>query len=146
MEKFIFLPHTADIKMRAYGATQQELFKHALIGMFTISQPVTAHAIIDNTTPLNFPLTEPQQFAISSPTLAFLLIDFLGEALYLCDAYNQVFLDIEFSQLTETQTSGTLLGIKIERFASVEIKAVTYHTTELVYENNLWQADIVFDI
>ena len=146
MKSFIFLPHTADIKMRAYGTTQQELFKHALIGMFSISKPVTACGAVDFKSVLACSLTEQQPFAISSPTAAFLLIDFLSEALYFSDAYNHVLLDVNFTVLTETTAQGTFLGLPIIRLHGVEVKAVTYHTTALVYKNGLWHADIVFDI
>ena len=39
---FEFLPHTADLKIRAYGNTLEELFCHALIGMFQAIGPKSA--------------------------------------------------------------------------------------------------------
>lgn len=145
MDRFEFLPHTADLKMRAYGETKQELFKNALLGMFIASKPVTRFGIFDNPE-IKYPLDQQQLFTLTAPDLSFLLIDFLSEALYLSDAYNQVFLDVNFTVLEDTQAQGVLYGTALERFAGVEIKAVTYHTAAVTYINNKWRADIVFDI
>ena len=39
MKDFEMVPHTADIKIRAYGHTMEELFRHALQGMFQSIRP-----------------------------------------------------------------------------------------------------------
>ena len=39
MKDFEMVPHTADIKIRAYGNTMEELFRHALQGMFQSIRP-----------------------------------------------------------------------------------------------------------
>ncbi len=145
MKQFEFLPHTADLKMRVYGKDLKELFKNALVGMFVASKPLTPYGIITNSG-AHYPLKYHHTFAITSPKLTFLLIDFLAEALYLSDAYNQIFLDASFDEFTDTSVAGTLSGMPLERFTGVEIKAVTYHTSEIVQEDSIWQADIVFDI
>ena len=39
MRYFTQLPHTADIQIRVFGKTKQELFAHALIAMFLVVKP-----------------------------------------------------------------------------------------------------------
>jgi len=48
MVDFEVLPHMADIKIRVYGKTQQELFKHALIGMFQAIRPIIPEGKIEH--------------------------------------------------------------------------------------------------
>ncbi len=36
--KFEFLEHTADVKMRVFGKTREEIFKNAVLGMAEIQK------------------------------------------------------------------------------------------------------------
>lgn len=83
---------------------------------------------------------------VKATELELLLVDFLSEALYLSDVNNEAYLDLEIHQLTDKNIEATLKGIKINGFDVVEIKAVTYHNLKIELKNDIWQADIVFDI
>ena len=37
--KFKILEHTADLKLRVFGKTKQELFKNVMFGMFESAKP-----------------------------------------------------------------------------------------------------------
>ncbi len=140
------LPHTADIKIRVYGANKKELFKHALIGMFQVIGP---HAqgcerkdgeLVCETLPIHHTI------ALSSPDSEALLVDFLSEALWYSDVYNQAFLDADINELTDTSIEAIIKGVHVSGFDVVEIKAVTYHDLAIKEVDGMWQADIVFDI
>ena len=146
MKDFELLPHTADLKIRAYGRTVSELFKHALIGMF---QAIGPHAtgctrkqdrLICPTLPIHHDVEVAAQ---DTPSL---LVDFLSHALSLSDIHNEAYLDVIIHELTDTHIKANLQGVAIERFEVVEIKAVTHHDLRVQQVNGLWQADIVFDI
>ena len=146
MIDFELLPHTADIKIRAYGKTQQELFKHALIGMFQAIRPIVPECTIEYDRVVCAALPEKHEINIEALDRESLLVDFLSEALYLSDVYNEAYFDVVVHECTDTYISAILCGIKVEGFEVVEIKAVTYHELEIKKQNDMWQADIVFDI
>jgi SHS2 domain-containing protein len=140
------ISHTADIKIRVYGTTLQELFKHALIGMF---QSIGPHAqgctTVDDR--LQCPsLPQKHEIDITSVDREALLVDFLSEAWYLSDVNDEAYLDADIHELTDTHIRATVHGVKITQFDVVEIKAVTYHDLAITQVDGQWQTDIVFDI
>ncbi len=140
------LPHTADIKIRVYGTTVEELFRHALIGMFQVIGPQTKACTVRDGRLVCDSLPEHHDIHIESPDRDALLVDFLSEALYLSDVHNEAYLNAIMHTVTETTVSATLQGIKVTGFEVVEIKAVTYHELHIHQVDDMWQTDIVFDI
>lgn len=133
---FELIPHTADIKIRAYGTTLKELFSNALRGMFSSVRP----RIIESA-----PLKD-RSITLQAPARDILLIDFLSECLYLSDFHNEAYLDVTIHAISDTKIHATLHGIPIDGFEVVEIKAVTYHDFSIKEKNGQLEATIVFDI
>lgn len=145
MRDFEALPHTADLKIRVYGASLFELFSNALIGMFQSIEPVVPQCtIVDDRVQCD---TLPAHYTISlsAPELDLLLIDFLSEALYLSDVHNEAYLGVEIHSLNEYAIHATVKGVPVKRFG-IEIKAVTYHDLHIQKTSDGYQVDIVFDI
>ena len=148
IKDFEVLPHTADLKIRVYGDSLEQLFKHALIGMFQSIGPITetpgcqykADRLVCDSLP------KEHTIDISSFDSVSLLVDFLSEALYLSDVNNEAYLDVRFTAFSPTHLEGALLGVGIKGFEVVEIKAVTYHDLRIIEQDGRWQADIVFDV
>lgn len=146
MKDFEALEHTADLKIRAYGATLQELFINALKGMFQSIQPKAPSCMYKNDRLICSALPQKRTVDISSSELDLLLVDFLSEALYLSDTFNEAYLDATIEYFNNQQIKAILMGVHIEGFEVVEIKAVTYHDLTIKNIQGIWQADIVFDI
>lgn len=140
------LPHTADIKIRVYGATLAELFRNALIGMFQSIGPHAADCIIIDDRLLCKKLPRSHTIVIEAPTPESLLVDFLSYALYLSDVHNEAYLDAIIHAINPTTVEATIYGVPVTGFEVVEIKAVTYHDLEVRQVNGGYQVDIVFDI
>jgi SHS2 domain-containing protein len=143
---FEVLPHTADIKIRVYGDTLEQLFAHALIGMFQAVGPHAARCTKVGERLICDMLPEKHEIEIHSVDLESLLVDFLSQALYFSDIYNEAYLKADVHQITQTYIKATLHGIKITGFDVVEIKAVTYHELYIKRIDDYWQAQLVFDI
>jgi len=142
MEKYEILEHPADLKIKAFGKTKEELFLNMLKGMTDSLKPE-----------LNNVVTK-RIIKISSLDLGALLIDFLSEVLYLIQTNKEIYTNINFKKLTDPSTSSgqvaeldaELTGQKVERFGE-DIKAVTYHDLDIHQkENETWEATILFDI
>jgi SHS2 domain-containing protein len=143
---FKIVPHTADLKISVYGTTYEELFLHALVGMFQSTDPTIPGCQVHNSRIVCTHLPECRHIVVSAQGYEFLLIDFLSEALCLSDIYNEVYLSMTVTYLTPYEIDATLRGIKITGFSQVEIKAVTYHDLNIRHVNGHLEADIVFDI
>ncbi len=140
------LPHTADIKLRVYGKTLQDLFKNALNGMFQIVRPIAPACTIEQDRVVCNSLPQQHDVNVTAIDRDALLVDFLSEALYLSDAYNEAYFDATIHELDNQHIVATVHGTKIEGFQVVELKAVTHHDLRIEQIDNVWRADIVFDI
>lgn len=134
-KKYEILEHTADLKIRAFGKSQAEVFSNILKGMFETIKP---QEVSDGQEIV-------RDIKIKSQDIESLLVDFLSEALYLSDVNNEAYFTAKFKKLTNKELEGEIQGIKIEKFEK-EIKAVTWHNLEIKKEKDLWQATVLFDI
>jgi len=135
MKKFEILEHKADLKIRVFGRTKEELFENAMVGMFETAKYETTKR-----------LTTKQTIKISSLDLPSLLVDFLSEVLYLVETKKLVFKKAEFKKFTENEIEANLIGKPLKRMG-VYIKGVTYHDLDIHQEKDgTWQATILFDI
>ncbi len=146
IKDYELVPHTADLKMYAYGVTLQELFSNALKGMFASIKPKSTSITYDGDIPLIKKYTSQQKVVIRSPEQELLLVDFLSECLYLSDVHNEAYFEARFTTFSETELEGTIYGVSIDGFEVVEIKAVTYHELQLEQCEGIWRATLVFDI
>jgi SHS2 domain-containing protein len=135
MKKFEILEHKADLKIRAFGKTKEELFENAMVGMFKAAKYETTKQLT----------TKRQKIKISSPDLPSLLVDFLSEVLYLVETKKLVFEKVEFKKFTENEIEANLIGKPLKRIV-VHIKGVTYHDLDIRQEKGKWQATVLFDI
>ncbi len=145
-KEFELVPHTADLKIRAYGINLEELFKNALKGMFASIKPESPqihyqHDVIDISK-----YTVEHKVVVQSDNLEQLLVDFLSEALYLSDTHDEAYFDAKFTSLENNYLEAIIFGVKITGFELSEIKAVTYHDLEIEQIDSLWVATLVFDI
>ncbi len=134
-EKFEILEHKADLKLRAFGKTKEELFLNMLIGM---SESMKSE------------VRRPEEkirreVKIKSLDLPALLVDFLSEALYLTQVNKEIYNNVEYKKFTDTELKAELIGKKVERFGE-DIKAVTYHGLDIHQKNGIWQVTVLFDI
>lgn len=144
---FELLPHTADIKLRVYGDSIEDLFKNTLVGMFQSIKPYAQNCSYENNLLVCPRLDRAHSITITSTAYDLLLVDFLSQAWYLSDVHNEAYLDVIIKGLVPYSIDAVVLGVGIDGFEVVEIKAVTYH--ELVVEqldDGSWYADIIFDI
>jgi SHS2 domain-containing protein len=136
MKKFEILEHTADLKIRVFGKTKEELFENAMVGMFEAAKYETTKQ----------PMTKRLTTKIKSFDLPSLLVDFLNEVLYLVETKKLVFEKIEFKKFTENEIEANLFGKPLKRIG-VHIKGVTYYGLEISQRKDKnWQATVLFDI
>lgn len=136
MKKFEILEHKADLKIRAFGKTKEELFENMMLGMFEGARYEKNLK----------PQISKVKIKISSLNLFFLFVDFLSEVLYLCETRREVYEKVNFKKFSENKISAILSGKKLKRIG-VQIKGVTHHDLDIHQrKDGIWQATILFDI
>ncbi|PIY73918.1 MAG: archease [Candidatus Portnoybacteria bacterium CG_4_10_14_0_8_um_filter_40_50] len=134
--KYEILEHKADLKIRAFGKTKEELFLNMMIGMNENMKPEIKKPIEKT----------KREIKIESPDLDSLLVDFLSEVLYLIQVNKEIYNNMEFKKFTDTEIEAELFGQKAERFGE-DIKAVTYHQLDVCQtKGGTWEARVLFDI
>ncbi|OGZ19005.1 MAG: hypothetical protein A2175_01610 [Candidatus Nealsonbacteria bacterium RBG_13_42_11] len=136
MKNYEILEHKADLKIRIFGATKEELFKNALLGMTESMKPETKKPEEET----------KRQIKIESTDSAALLVDFLSEVLYLSQTNREAYSKVQFKKFSDNQIEGELFGQKVERFGE-DIKAVTHHNLDIHQKKDkTWEATILFDV
>lgn len=130
-----FLPHTADVRIVARGATLKELFENALRGMAEYMKRGSSFGTLTSSRPIE----------VSASDATLLLVDFLSRALALADANGEVYPRVSFDEFSETHLRGTLRGFPVESFDE-DVKAVTYHEAEIRKTAEGYEVTIVCDI
>ena len=136
LKKYEILEHKADLKIRVFGKTKEELFLKMMIGMNENMKPEIKEPIEKT----------KREIKIESPDLNSLLVDFLSEVLYLIQVNKEIYFDAKFTKFSDTELEGELTGQKVERFGE-DIKAVTYHGLDIHQrKDGIWEATVLFDI
>jgi len=147
MRKFQILEHRADLKIRIFGKTKEELFLNAVLAMASGLRPKIKNQKSPKES-LRFP-TGPakiKKIKVSSSNLETLLVDFLSEVLYLTQVNKEIYTDVKFKKFSDKEISAEIMGRKVERFGE-DIKAVTYHNLDVHQkEDGSWEGTILFDI
>ncbi len=129
------MEHTADVGLKAYGHTLDEIFGNAALGMFDLMTDV-------NTVQ---PLGEVEVF-VESQDLESLLVDWLTELLYVHEIENVFLSDFDVAvrglSLRATAKGETMDSSKHPM--DLAIKAVTYHMIEVNVKEGY--AVVIFDI
>lgn len=132
------LEHTADVGLVAYGRSLAELFVNAAKGMFSLMttleqvEPVTEVAI-----------------KVEAEDRETLLVEWLNELLYQLEVNNLFFSAFFIDKLSDTQLQAVAKGEAInpdKHELKLQIKACTYHELKVKQQNNLWRAQVIFDI
>lgn len=133
-KKFEILEHTADLRIRAFGETKEDLFRNSLFGMSSVQKAEL---------PAGEKITK--KIKIESTDLTALLVDFLSEALTQSQINKAVFYAAEFSKFSDTALEGEIEGVKIAEF-NEDVKAATYHGAEIIQKNDVYEVTVVYDI
>ena len=160
-EKYKFIDHTADIGVEIFGDDLPSLFANAGYALFDI---ITDLSLVRE--------KGPQNININGRNLDEMMVNWLGEFLYVFDTERFLVKKINIKRLETsffTSTSGIntsvqgkmsdegeygnlqaeIWGEKYDAHVHVintTIKAATYHKLEVVKENNVWHCRVILDV
>jgi SHS2 domain-containing protein len=136
MGGFEILEHTADVGIRALGATLEECFEQAtwaLAGIIGIDRPGEGEDI---------------EVALEASDLEGLLVDWLSEVLYLHDSRDAVLAGVTLDSVADAAARGTVvLAPRAGRaVAGTQVKAITYHRLRVAEIEDGFVAEVYLDV
>ena len=139
MARFQILEHTADVGIRAEAIDLPGVFEQATLGLLDIN----------GTWAPGRPAEEQVELAIEADDLGALLVDWLGEVLYLGDSRDAVVTSLEMDGVTPQRAAGRV-GISPRDEAAYEggtqVKAITYHRLAVEQTEDGWAATVYVDV
>lgn len=136
MSGFEILEHTADVGVRAWGGSPEEVFEQATRGLLDITGASGQGAGVR------------VDVEVTANDLGGVLVDWLEEVLYLQDARDSVITALNVERATETGASGWVeTAPRDEDLEGTAVKAITYHQLDVTRrDDGTWVATVYFDI
>lgn len=134
-KKFEFLEHTADIKLKLYGSTMQELFENGVLAFASYSNSgnkisPSMGKVID----------------IKGDDTSSLLYNFFDELVYLVDADHFIVSKAQIT-LRGNNLHAELFGDKTDKYNLKQVKAATYAEMSIQKrKSGNWEAIVVLDV
>lgn len=137
--RFEVFEHTADAGIKAYGHSLKALFENAAFGMFSLIADLN-----------NVKSTGEFKVELKANDKEQLLVDWLGELIYIHEVYNVLLKDFEIELIKgdgDIALSGVVRGEAIDEdrhTLKTVVKAVTYHMLEINEEKGYLA--VIFDV
>ena len=136
MGSFEILEHTADIGIRAAGASLTEIFEQATRGLADIAgiwRPGDG---------------DERRMEVEARDVEGVLVGWLGEVIYLHDSRNLALTGVRVEEVADTRAVGTLgtRALDGDGGDGIQIKAVTYHQLAVEKTADGFRATVFFDI
>ena len=138
MRQFEVLDISGDVGIRAFGTSKEELFIHALRGMYSlISDPGSVRE------------KRSLEITLERGSVEDLLVSWLNEMVFHFDTSGFIAKNIELIDFSETKIRAVLSGEDFDprrHESRLLVKAATYHKLRIEKVRGRWEADIIFDI
>lgn len=138
MEKFVKIEHTADIGVRAYGKTQEELFANAATGMISLLFGENAPEASSEIT-VEIRGEDPEE----------LLVNFLEEILYQMNVNKFASSEAAVIQPGDNYLTMRMKGEPLDKTRHnihYDIKGVTFHQLKIEKIKRILTVQVIFDI
>lgn len=140
MQKYTFLPHTADVKFLAYGKTLDEAFSHAALATFATMTDIT-----------KVKAKKKKKVSVKAKSKETLLYDFIQELLFFVDTEGFLLAQVESLRITETTKGLSLLAVVLgdsgDQYEIItQIKSSTYNDMFIKEEKTCVTIQMVLDI
>jgi SHS2 domain-containing protein len=135
---FEIIDHTADVAIAAYGADIKKAFSNAALGMFSI---ITDIDKVNETV--------IRDVEVTAEDMKDLLVSWLNELLFICEVEKILLKKFDISELNGTRIVAKCYGEKIDpkrHRIKTEIKAATYHMTQIEEKRDVVRIQVLFDI
>ncbi|MEE9525154.1 MAG: archease [Candidatus Woesearchaeota archaeon] len=136
MKQYEFLPHTADVKFRAYGKTMEEAFSNAALALAKI---ITDDKVEENI---------EKEISVEAEDEKALLYDFLEQFLILIDSENFLLSKVKELKIDGLKLKAKIVGdTELDKYEiNTHIKAITYQEMEINKEKDKYMVQVIPDL
>jgi SHS2 domain-containing protein len=130
--------HTADIGVRLWGPTAEEVFEQAALALFSL--------VCD---PLHVGSLETVEIELEAEAMDLLLAAWLNELLYVFEARRLVLTQFDIDELTERTLRARVTGEPLDTTRHVMcggVKAATLHELTLEKRDGGWEGFVLLDV
>jgi SHS2 domain-containing protein len=138
LKKFEYVEHTADLGLKAYGETLENLFSNAAEALFEVMVSVET-----------IQARQSQVIEVNAPSLDDLMVCWLNELLYTFDTERFLFRRYEIEHLDPSFIKAKAFGEPLDPSRHVTktgIKAVTYHRPYVRQKDGGWECQVLLDL
>lgn len=138
MEKFEVVDISGDAGIRAYGATLEDVFTNAAMGMYSLI-----------TDPEGIREIKETEVVAESRSLEELLVSWLNELIFHFDTYGFLGRKIRIETLENHKIVAKVSGENFDperHERGLLVKAATYHQLSMEKKEGHWVAHVIFDI
>lgn len=138
LRPYELIDHTADLGLRVFGKDPADLFIQAALALFD--------QIVDITVANN---PKPVAVRAEGADWADLMVNWLRELLYLWNGKELLLEGVGIKSITQKEIFAHAQVVIYKPKAHLikrDIKAVTYHQTEVKQANGGWVAQVIFDV
>ena len=139
MARFEILEHTADVGIKAHAVDLSGVFEQTTLGLLDI---------IGTWAPESSP-AETVELDVEAADLGALLVDWLGEVLYLGDSRDAVVTSLEMVEVTPRRAAGRLgVAPRDDEVyeGGTQVKAITYHRLSVEETGDGWTTTVYVDV
>jgi len=136
--KYQWIDHTADLALRVYGRSAQDLYENAAVAMF---DRITDRGRLQGKI--------SQKIRIEGTDRADLMVNWLRELLYQWNGKETLVKSVRIDRLSRKGLGALVMVDPFDEKRHeirAEIKAVTYHQIRITQNRDGWEATIVFDV
>ncbi|MFN2587880.1 MAG: archease [Actinomycetota bacterium] len=140
MARFEILEHTADVGIKAEAVDLPGVFEQATLGLLDI---------IGTWSPGAAEASEAVEVEVEAGDSGALLVDWLGEVLYVHDSRDAVVTSLEMSDVTPEHARGRIGIAPRDQEAyegGTQVKAITYHRLSVEETPEGWTATVYVDV
>jgi SHS2 domain-containing protein len=136
--RYKILPHTADLRLKAYGENLEELFQNAALGLARV-------LCKDAEKKLKF-ARGAEKVGAEADGAEVLLVNFLNQILSLSNINKKVYPKVKILYLSPQKVEAQISGISVGGFDE-DVKAVSYHGVKIEEDKNgFLEAPVILDI
>jgi SHS2 domain-containing protein len=131
---FELLEHTADVGVRARGPSLEAAFEQATLALAEVlgaRRPGPGEAVA---------------LAVGAADVAGVLVDWLGEVLWLHESRDAAVAGVRVAAAGEAGAAGEVTLAGHGPFDGTQVKAVTYHQLRVAREGGGWLAEVYLDV
>lgn len=138
LKKYEFIEHTADLGLKAYGRSREELFSNAAEALFEVL--VAAETIEE---------ALERVVEVEADALDDLMVSWLSELLFLFDTEGLLLKRFDIKTIKDHNLKATVGGETLDparHEIKTGIKAVTYHKLYVRKRNGTWETQVILDL